>query len=108
MLKQFFVLVLFSALLVSTSSCGSGGVDCDDEVAVTNAFTEGFAEVLAASLSFDADANEDNCQKLVEALDAWINDLEDFEVCAQEFGQGADFRESINEAKADISDLSCG
>ena len=108
MFKNFFILVIFSFLLALTYSCGDSGVDCDDEVAVSNAFTQGFAEVLAASLSLDSDASEANCQKLVEALELWINNLEDFEVCAQEFGQGTEFRESINDAKVELADLSCG
>lgn len=103
-------LKMFSLLLIlglSITSCG-GGVDCDDEQAVANAFTEGFSDVLTASLSFDGDPTGDNCKVLVSALEGWINSLEDFEECAEEFGQGQDFRDSINEARSDLGDLSCG
>lgn len=103
-------LKMFSLLLIlglSIASCG-GGVDCDDEQAVANAFSDGFGDVLSASLLFDGDPTNDNCKALVSALDGWINSLEDFEECAEEFGQGQDFRESINEARSELSDLSCG
>ncbi len=102
---------MFSLLFIlglSISSCGGGGVDCNDERAVADAFTEGFSQVLTASLSFDGDPSEDNCKVLVDALDEWINSLEDFEECAEEFGQGQDFRQSLNEARSDLSDLPCG
>ena len=107
---MFRNLKIFSLLLIlglAFASCG-GGVDCDDEQAVTDAFTEGFSDVLNASISFDNDPSEDNCRAFVNALDEWINSLEDFEDCAEEFGQGQDFRESLNEARSDLSDLSCG
>jgi len=64
--------------------------------------------VLTASLAFFNDPNDANCQSLISAIDSWINNLEDFEDCADEFGQGDEFRETINEARADISDLPCG
>ncbi len=102
-------LKMFSLLLIlglSIASCGGGG-DCDDEQAVANAYSEGFANILSASLSFDGEPTDDNCKAFVDALDGWIDILEDFEKCAEEFGRGQDFRESIIEARSDLSDLSC-
>ncbi len=107
MMRNIFLYSFLLLIGVSLASCG-GGVDCDDEQAVADAFTNGFSDVLTASLAFDNDPNDANCQSLISAIDSWINNLEDFEDCADEFGQGDEFRETINEARADLSDLPCG
>jgi hypothetical protein len=101
--------VFLSLLLIGLlSSCGDDEIDCTDQATNQSTLDASAAGVSAAIDAFNADQSDDNCNNLVDAYEDQIEDLESFQVCADQTGQGQQFRDAVTQARDAIASLPCG
>lgn len=100
-----FVLLLFLCL---TSSCGNDDdvVECTS-TEVSERFNDLIDDVISASTTYANDESSANCNKLKDTFRTFIDEMRTLQNCADEVGQGAEWRESIQEAETDLDDLNC-
>lgn len=101
-------IILVTLLLVSLLYACGDDVDCADTLQIQNEVNEATDLVNAEVLAFNADQSDDNCRNVVEALEEFIETLEDFQECADQSGQGQQFRDDIATASNSIGQLPCG
>ena len=89
-------------------SCGDDEVSCDNEAEINRILDEGADDVLDAIEAYSLDQSESNCNSLRTAYGNWIDELERLQGCADEVGQGDEFRSAINDSRDAISTLPCG
>ena len=106
MLLKYVTLLLFFGAILSTG-CGSDDVSCDDEDEINRIIDDGSENVNNAVNRFVSDPSTANCNSLVRAYEDWIDDLERLQDCADEVGQGPEFREAVNLAKQSLADIDC-
>lgn len=105
---QFLFCLFFVALASFMASCGSSdAIDCSDELAVSNAINSVTDELVEASLAFSQDPSQANCNNIRDVYSRWLDNLEDVEDCADDLGQGAEFRASLEEAREGLNNFTC-
>lgn len=107
-MKIKFSTFIFIAVFISfiLSSCGDDAIDCN-EAAINSEIREETEKYSSASSVFVNDPTEDNCNSLLDALDDLIDRFRDLEDCADEIGQGDQFRSDLQEIENDRDLLSC-
>ena len=88
------------------TSCGDD-LDCQDEQELSNFLAEALTPVNSAIFTFSADPTEENCNRVVDALEEFIDDMEPFQECADDLGMGAEWRQDIEEARDELSSIDC-
>ena len=106
MLLKYMTFILLVSAFLSTG-CGSDDVSCDDEDEINRIIDDGSENVNNAVTRYISDPSTANCNSLVKTYEDWIDDLERLQDCADEVGQGAEFRESVNLAKQALADIDC-
>jgi len=101
----YLSLLVFACLL--GSSCGNDAIDCSNDRELSEALTGFSDELITASLAFGSDPSASNCNDLRDIYTRWIDSLERVEDCADQAGQGAEFREALNEARQGLDDFTC-
>lgn len=104
MKKLLFLFLTISA--VGFTSCGDDDVDCND-INAANFLAAETDALIDAAFDYGFDPSDANCEKLKSAYEDYIDAAEAYEDCADEAGQGDEFRESIQDAKDGIADLDC-
>lgn len=105
---SFLFPLLLVALTFITSSCGSSNaIDCSNELAVSNAINSVTDELVDASLTFSQDPSQANCNNIRDVYSRWLDNLEEVEDCADDLGQGAEFRASLEEAREGLNNFTC-
>lgn len=102
------ILIFTSGLIVLLllPSCGGGaGSDCDENL-VSQSFLNAAERVTATISNLDASSSE-YCDEFKDAYIDYIDELEDFLDCADEFGFGSEWRQSIQEVRDDIINDPC-
>lgn len=94
-----FILVLFS--------CGDDTPDCDDEAAINQLLETGANNVFNAVEAYISDPSDSNCNRLKNTYSDWIDDMENLQDCADDAGQGQEFRDAISEARDALNDVPC-
>lgn len=95
-----------SAIFILTS-CGGDDVDCSDEAALNATLENGADRVTNALLAYSMDPSDANCNTLKDTYSDWIDDLSSLQDCADDVGQGAEFRSAIADARTAIDDIPC-
>jgi|GEM_PF-580112 len=106
----FKYFVILSTLLISLSFASCGGdddVSCDDEAELTRILNNGATSVGNAIAAFNQDQSDSNCNNLKDAFNDWIDDLRRLQGCADEVGQGDEFRDAINMSRDQLDSLPC-
>ena len=101
-LKNLFLLVLLGILW---TSCGDD-VNCQEPNIDQNWATE-LAAAISTGNAFYAEETPENCEAYKNALNAYIDVLQDYKGCAEETGQGPEFQDSIDDARNEIDINSC-
>ena len=102
----FFFLLFGSLSFIACSS--DDDVDCDNEAAVAQLFNDGAQAVLDATEAWVADPSESNCLTLRSTYSDWIDDLEGFQGCADQAGQGDEYRDAIQQSREALDTIPCG
>jgi len=101
---QFFIFIA-AILSFGLTSCGDD-IECT-ETAINAAIQAEVNNVNQATTTFNNDPTSDNCGALLDALDQLIDEFRDLEDCADEVGQGAEFRQDLQNIENDRDLLSC-
>ncbi len=105
---QILIPGLFAIFCLFFVSCGGDDdVDCDNENELITFFNAAINPLNTAIMAFSATPNEDTCNDLVDAYEKFIDDLEPFQSCADEFGRGAEWRQDIEDARASLAQIDC-
>ena len=98
----FFFLALTSIGFISCSD----EKDCD-EFANEN-FLQAEAEaIINTAFEYAFNPSDENCQKLRDAYSDFLDLAEEFQGCADEAGQGEEYRADLEEAREALNDLPC-
>lgn len=89
------------------TSCGGDDVDCSDEDALFATIEDELNAVFDATLSYSLSATDENCQTLVNAISAYLDEARNLQSCADQIGEGEQFRSDIDQAEADLAQLPC-
>ena len=102
------LLALLFCVILLTPSCGSDdGVDCEDTVELNRIVEDGLDRVLDVTFDYSNDPSNENCNRLKSVYSDWIDEMERLQDCADQAGQGAEYREAINEARSALNDIPC-
>ena len=101
----FSLIILVMGLLSCTKD--DGGVDCAVGFSIAGIIAEEAVDISEATLAYSNDPSEENCKSYVNALNGYINALKDYEDCAAQAGQLAEFQVGIAEAQADLEAYKC-
>lgn len=104
-----FLKILFPIVIATLifASCGSDDPSCDDEAEVNRILDSGTDSIIDAVTAYSTDQSESNCNALKNAYNDWIDDLESLQSCADEVGQGQEFRIAINNSRDSLNDIPC-
>ena len=106
-LNFLYFLLLLSVAVLNTSCGGDDDIDCNDEREITEAINGLSDELIEASLQFSQDPSQSNCENIRDVYSRWIDNLESVENCADQVGQGDEFRQAINEAREGLNNFTC-
>jgi len=100
---------LFTFLLsISLMSCGDDLIeDCSDTITINNMIAEETDQLTDALTAYGLDQSSSNCNGLKDAYGNYIDALKRLQGCADESGQGQEFRDSIAEAEAGLDNIDC-
>jgi hypothetical protein len=87
-------------------SCGGDDVDCDPEVYEAE-LSMLSGDLFAAAFAYGFDPSPENCEAYKDALDEYLNEAEKYESCAEDAGELKEFREALDEARAELDQLEC-
>lgn len=102
---SFFLLAI--GLLTMFSCKSDSDVNCDNEAEIERVLENGLDDVLTATFDYAGDQSTSNCNKLKDVYSSFIDTLEDFQSCADEVGEGDEFREAIQDSREALNDLPC-
>lgn len=100
-------LLLLPLFILITTSCGDDTPDCDDEAAINQLLENGANRVFNAVELYIGDPSNNNCENLRDTYADWIDDMENLQDCADDAGQGQEFREAISDARSALDDVPC-
>jgi len=113
-MKTIFNYSFLIVLVCCFISCGgdddegsSQNVDCSSSIAVNQAIADEVNAISTVSQAYFTDPSPANCDALRDAYQNYIDALRDLQGCANTAGVGAEFQTSLDDAEANISDLSC-
>lgn len=99
----FLALCVFS---FTVSSCGDD-VECTDLNALNSFFNTTIVPLNEAISTYNATLDEQSCNDLQDAYNEFIDDLESYNSCAEEFNFSTEWQTYINDAQADRNLLNC-
>ena len=101
LLKFFFSFLVILFL----SSCGDD-VNCDDPN-ITSSLTPFVDAASTTGIAYYNDTSSENCNAYKDALNTYFDKLNDLKQCAVGPGEEAQFKEAIEFAQGELSDLGC-
>lgn len=104
MKKLLFLFLTISA--VGFTSCGDDDVDCND-IDAANFLSAETEALIDAAFDYGFNQTDANCEKLKSAYEDYIDAAEAYESCADQAGEGDEFREALDEARDGVADLPC-
>ncbi len=100
--------ILFCALFFSFTSCSNDDVDCSDTQTIDNLVENQLNEVTDALTAFSNNPNDTGlCNNVKNELQNFLDLLRDYESCAEEDGQGDEFRSQITDAENQLAEIDC-
>ena len=113
-MKQFKLFMTLLLIGLFSISCGDdddgsnlGNVDCNDSIAVNQAIADEVDAIAQATTTWANDMTEANCQAVRDAYQAYIDELKNFQDCANQAGVGAEFAQSLADAEIAFQDWMC-
>lgn len=97
---------LLLSVMIIGNSCNSE-VDCSKFVEGNSLFEDEISDITDALFVFNTVPGFENCQRVVEAYQKWIDALKRWQDCAEQNGQGLEYQEFIREAEQGIADVDC-
>jgi len=105
MKNLYQLLAIGIVVLLFASSCGSSTSDCESAT-LNDSFTQATNEITNALVNVNP-SDPNSCDDFKKALRNYIDELDSLQDCANDVGQGTEWREAINEAKDQLDDFSC-
>lgn len=98
-----------SLFLFLITACGDAGLinDCSSVVEINGVISTETSLLTTAITNFNTDQSQDNCDKVVDAYNSYIDALENLQGCANQVGVGTEFAQSLSEAKSNLGDFGC-
>jgi len=107
-MKTSRILIFYSLLGIATTfACGTSGsgVGCASSFSFSSELQTEIGRVSDASIAYSMDPSTSNCLAYVNALDDYIDALEDFEKCAREAGQAAEWRDALDDLQDNVDTI---
>lgn len=99
-------LAIVSLIAISVTSCGKS-VNCENFTTGNSLFEDEISKVTDALFVFDVNPGFENCERVRDAYQDYIDALKEWEDCAVQNGQGLEFQEFIRDAEKGIEELEC-
>ena len=95
-------IVLFTAL-----GCKKDNqeMDCIVGLGISVAFTDEATEISNAAIAYSNDPSTANCERYIKSVRDYISALKQYEDCAQQVGELAYYRETVQQAEIDLDEL---
>lgn len=102
---RFYFYLLTLVILFVSSSCSSTSSSCEDAV-LEQTFSDATDRITDALINADP-TDPDSCSEFKKAFDDYIDELEGLQDCANDAGEGAEWRELIEEARDSLGSIGC-
>ena len=105
-MKTRLLLPFTFLLLTSITFTACSNVDCDElETNFEALFADEYERINDALEVYINDPTDDNCDDVKDALNELIDEVEDYDTCADSRSEAREFREELDDLREELDDL---
>ena len=82
-------------------------VGCGSNWVLANEIEDELNAVLDAATTYTQDPTTANCEAYVAAYQDYLDELEGYQSCANQAGQGAEYQQALQDAQDALDDINC-
>lgn len=106
-MKFFKKPLMFAVLAAGLTFTACSDNDCDDVIDFNAEFGDELQAITDAAEVYGNDPTEENCEAYKATFEEYIEAIESLQDCADDAGQGDQFRASIESSRQSLEGLQC-